>query len=391
MIVSLVRYFAIPLKTRFVPGGRRWKTACAALKRAGVILPLCMFLHCLVLPGPVLAEKCTFIKEYTYQAGEGDSKLSCRTIALGEVKRLLLEELGTYLESSTVVKDFQMTQDQVTTLTAGIVSAEIIAERWNGRVYYLKAKLAADPDDVIRSVDELRKDRERTAELEEMRRDMGALLNENQKLKQELTLAKDENKGAALAAYRKNINALTALGWFERGYSRDVAGDCGEAIKAYSQAIRLKPDYAPAYNNRGKCYARLGLTRHAINDFNNAIALNPGLAATHYNRGNAYNRLGNYRRAIADFDRAISLEPGFAPAYNNRGNACHRLGDYRRAITDFDRAIALNPGFAIAFYNRGNTYARLGNRQQAIADLIRAARQGHENAGKVLRVRGVAW
>jgi hypothetical protein len=58
------------------------------------------------------AEKVTFVKEYTYQASELDSKASCRTISLEMVKRLLLEELGTYLISETEVKNMQLTKDQ---------------------------------------------------------------------------------------------------------------------------------------------------------------------------------------------------------------------------------------------------------------------------------------
>ncbi len=355
------------------------------------ILILIMLLQCFILSCPAFAERKTFEKEYTYQAGDDDSKISSRTIALREVKRLILEELGTYLESRTEVKAFQLTRDEVITLSAGIVSTEIIDEKWDGRTYYLKAKVAADPDDVIKAIDRLRKDSEKTGELEEMRRSMGVLLKENEKLKQELTLVKDVKKQVTLAAYEKNIRALSAMEWFERGYARDVSGDCGEAVRAYGKAIQLYPEYAPAYNNRGKCYARLGYYGRAVQDFDNAIALNPGLAITHYNRGNAYNRLGNYRQAITDFDRAISLGPGFAPAYNNRGNVYNRLGNYRQAITDFNRAISLDPGFATAYYNRGNTYDKIGYRQQAVADLIRAARQGHENAGSALRARGVAW
>ena len=355
--ISLPWCFSIPFKTRFIRSSRKQKAAGVALKRTGSLLILLVLSLSFVPASPTFAERQTFEKEYTYQAGDDDSKISSRAIALREVKRLLLEELGTYLENRTEVKDFQLTRDEVTTFTAGVVSTERIVEKWDGRVYYVKAKLAADPDDVIKSIDRLRKDRERTRELEEIQKNMRALLKENEKLKQELTPAKNGEKQATLAAYEKNIRALNALEWFERGYARDVSGDCGEAVKAYGKAIRLNPDYAAAYNNRGKCYTRLGDYRQAVKDFNNAIALNPGLATTHYNRGNAYTRLGNYRRAI----------------------------------TDFDRAIALDPGFAIAYYNRGNTYERLGNRQQAIADLIRAARQGHENAGSVLRARGVAW
>ena len=65
---------------------------------------------------PADAEIKTFMKDYTYRAGDEDSRNSSRTIALKEVKKLLLEELGTYLESQTEVKNFQMTKDQITTL-----------------------------------------------------------------------------------------------------------------------------------------------------------------------------------------------------------------------------------------------------------------------------------
>src|SRR5271157_978565 len=94
-----------------------------------------------------LAETKTFIKEYTYQASDFDSKMSSRTIALEQVKRLLLEEVGTYLISETEVKDFQLAKDKITTLTAGMVQTEILNEKWDGRTYYLKAKMSIPPQD----------------------------------------------------------------------------------------------------------------------------------------------------------------------------------------------------------------------------------------------------
>ena len=133
-----------------------------------IILFSCLFL--LFIPRPTSAETKIFIKEYTYQAGDEDSKNSSRTIAFREVKRLLLEELGTYLESQTEVKNFQMTRDRITALTAGIVSAEVIEDTWDGKVYWLKAKISANPQDVIRSIDNLRKDRDKVKELEELRK-----------------------------------------------------------------------------------------------------------------------------------------------------------------------------------------------------------------------------
>ncbi|KAF0123088.1 MAG: hypothetical protein FD151_475 [bacterium] len=110
---------------------------------------LCSFSILMVLLSTDLsiAKQVTFEREYTYQASEADSKLSCRAIALEQVKRLLLEELGTYLESMTEVRDFNLTKDQIITLTAGIVRTEIVKETWDGKTFWLKAKIKADPDD----------------------------------------------------------------------------------------------------------------------------------------------------------------------------------------------------------------------------------------------------
>jgi len=87
------------------------------------LIPI-IFLSLLVFSAYAVAETKTFVKEYSYQASEYDSKVSCRALALEQVKRLLLEELGTYLESETEVKNFQLTKDQIVILTAGIDSTE---------------------------------------------------------------------------------------------------------------------------------------------------------------------------------------------------------------------------------------------------------------------------
>ena len=114
---------------------------------------------------PAFAEEVTFVKEYSYQASEADSKLSARAITLEQVKRLLLEELGTYLMSETEVKNFQLTKDKITTLSAGIVSTQILEEKWSGETYYLKAKIKADPNEVTKGIDNLRKDMQKGKEL----------------------------------------------------------------------------------------------------------------------------------------------------------------------------------------------------------------------------------
>lgn len=86
-----------------------------------VLISLCAFVLIAGAAQTTLAAEKVFIKEYTYQASEIDSKVTSRAQALEQAKRLVLEELGTYLMSKTEVRDFAITSDKITVLTAGIV------------------------------------------------------------------------------------------------------------------------------------------------------------------------------------------------------------------------------------------------------------------------------
>jgi len=101
----------------------------------------------------------TFIREYTYQASDYDSRLTCQAIALSEVKRLLLEEIGTYLVSGTTVQNGMVVSDDISVYTAGAVQTKLIDQRWDGKVYWLKAQIQADPDSVSAAVARLREDK----------------------------------------------------------------------------------------------------------------------------------------------------------------------------------------------------------------------------------------
>jgi len=340
-----------------------------------------------------LAQTKVFVEEYTYQASEADSKISSRVIALEQVKRLLLEKLGTYLESKTEVKNFQLTKDQIVILTAGIVRAEIIDEKWDGKTYYLKAKLAADSKEVVNSIDKLRQDRQKTKELEVTRKKADEALREVEKLKKELEISKGGKQEQD--QYNRVIDGLSAIDWSEKGYALARAGRSQEAIEAYTRAIELGPKdevlFAGAHYNRGTVYSNLGNYGQAIRDFDKAIDLNPRVDWTYYNRGVAYTKLRNDRQAIRDFDKAIDLNPNFADAYFVRGLLHSTLGNHRQAIRDLDKAIDLNPNFAKAYFIRGSFYGNvLGNRWQAVRDYSRAI-ELNPNDAEAYCGRGLAY
>ena len=154
-----------------------------------------------------------------------------------------------------------------------------------------------------------------------------------------------------------------------------------QAIAALTTAIRLDPNNAKSYMERGTVYADKGDFDRAIADHNQAIRLNPNYALAYTNRGNAYYFKGDYDRAIADFSSAIRLDPNnAADAYNNRGNVYYNKNDYDRAIADYTNAIRLNSNNPVKVYqNRGLAYANKGDFDRAIADMETALRLDPNN------------
>ena len=162
-------------------------------------------------------------------------------------------------------------------------------------------------------------------------------------------------------------NDLAARAWLSVGYLvRDESPE--NSIAAYNEAIRLKPDYAQAYNNRGNVKGLLERHEEAIADYDEAIRLKPDYAQAYYNRGNAKGRLERHEEAIAAYNEAIRLKPDYAKAYNNRGNVKGLLERHEEAIADYDEAIRLKPDHAQAYNNRGNVKGKLDLRDEARKD-----------------------
>lgn len=173
-----------------------------------LLIILSVFLILNISTGAI-AKMQTFVRDYTYQASEVDSKQSCRIIATEQVKRLLLEELGTYLESHTEVVNYQLSKDQITTITAGVVKTTILEEKWDGEKYWMKAKIDADPDEVAREINEIRSDRKKVKELEESRRKTDDTMKDMEDMRKDTD--SDRNNGEKIDQYNKKVQALKLM------------------------------------------------------------------------------------------------------------------------------------------------------------------------------------
>lgn len=131
---------------------------------------------------------------------------------------------------------------------------------------------------------------------------------------------------------------------FNRGISREAKKQFREAVKDYTEAIRLNPSYSLPYNNRALIYSMQGKKKQALSDFNRSIEID----STNFYALNSRGRFflvdrNDPERAIEDFDKAIALNPQFGVAYANRGFAYEKLGDKPKALADLERALELGP------------------------------------------------
>lgn len=82
-------------------------------------------------PTSAISEVQTITASHTYVMGDNDSKNDARRICFLEAKRKVLEKAGTFIESSSKIKNFQLSSDQITSYTAAVLSVETVKEDFN--------------------------------------------------------------------------------------------------------------------------------------------------------------------------------------------------------------------------------------------------------------------
>ena len=150
------------------------------------------------------------------------------------------------------------------------------------------------------------------------------------------------------AAFDAYLRALKA--YISRG---DVTG-IPTAIAAYTEAIRLDPNFALAYAGRAEALsqytqelttgaaAREGLAR-AEADARHAIALAPELAQAHLALGYVFEGGLDFKRAGQEYERARALAPGTAKVLTQTGNFSALMGKTTEALTALRHAAMLDP------------------------------------------------
>ncbi|HIA50955.1 MAG TPA: tetratricopeptide repeat protein [Candidatus Melainabacteria bacterium] len=203
-------------------------------------------------------------------------------------------------------------------------------------------------------------------------------------------------------------------------------GDFKEALKHYGEAVRLQPDYAPAYNGLSMLYYRLKQYDKAYDEAQKAVKFRPDYALGYFYLGMIETARKHVPEAIQYYETSLKYEPnqryaadtrqkisdlkaGFMPPSDNNGPSSASPGavapssviaslvrsqEWERAENELARLVATPSGKTANNYNNyGYVLSRRQNFDGAIAAYRKAIElkrgkfpEAHYNLGQVLRL-----
>ncbi len=187
--------------------------------------------------------------------------------------------------------------------------------------------------------------------------------------------------GVAIADLRQAVSQNPGADAYNiLGRLLGVAGaDSPPVIAAFQEAIRLRPDYAEAYNNMGLVYLQTGEDEPAIAAFRKAVELRPDYADAHQNLG-AILTSSDAAEAVRELETAVSLQPRLLKAQYNLALAYEASSAHGavRASEQLRKLLAMEPRFPRAEFALGRSLLRQGKVSDAIEHLRLAVEQDPE-------------
>jgi tetratricopeptide (TPR) repeat protein len=106
---------------------------------------------------------------------------------------------------------------------------------------------------------------------------------------------------------RANDKAADKL--YQKGVAQMSAGQSLEAITTFSQIIRLKPDFAEAWNKRATVYYFVGDLQKSLADCDEVMKRNPNHFGALSGYGQIYAQMGDFDQALRYFEKAYAINP----------------------------------------------------------------------------------
>jgi tetratricopeptide (TPR) repeat protein len=163
--------------------------------------------------------------------------------------------------------------------------------------------------------------------------------------------------------------------WNNYGIGLLDAQQYGDAVHAFEQVARLRPDYTDAYTNIALANFQWQKYDVARVDLTKALSLSPGNARALYYLALVERNQGNLDGAIDDLKKVATAFPNSRDAHRELGFSYYQQHLYQLAKGEYERLQAIDPDDLAAHYNLSILYRRLGMKPEAAIESARFADQ----------------
>lgn len=187
------------------------------------------------------------------------------------------------------------------------------------------------------------------------------LVDDQRRLQDNFVICARKNYALALAKLSTLINEYPnkEVWHYLKAEIYEEKKDFDLALKEFQTISEIMPTrLSNAFlARRGNLYGTMGLHGEAIKDFSEAIRIDSTDGYDYASRGEQYRLAGNYDLAVTDFDRAIELDPERAHYYMQRGWVKDEFQHNPEAgLADYTSAIEIDRSLAYAYVYRGRLY-----------------------------------
>jgi len=128
---------------------------------------------------------------------------------------------------------------------------------------------------------------------------------------------------------------------------------------------KTSPSSPNTHNNLGDVYGRHGDKEGALREFSRAIELKPNYADAYHNLGNTYREMGQMDKALQSYQTAANLNPNLWQSYQNIAAIYFQDKQYDKAAEYIQKAIQINPKNINLYINLGVIYLTHGDKDKA--------------------------
>lgn len=168
-----------------------------------------------------------------------------------------------------------------------------------------------------------------------------------------------------------------APAWYALGLAASHLRESAQALEAFSNVVRIDPAHAGGWMNLGAVHAQRDEFEQAVAAFRQAVRVRPGDGSCWHSLGVAHERLGQHEAAVAAYREALRLDRNLAETWLALGVAlafppADGQVDPEGALTAFREAVQLKPDLSEAWHRLGATLSGL-RRHEAAIDALREA------------------